>query len=105
MGDHRRCRRRPAQHPPSRRCAEQAAVVGAYLEALDAGNDPRRLEILTPAGRCTLEEAFVAVGAEYAARRRISTEAWQAVGVPAAVLAAARISRSSGPTPPGRRSG
>ena len=103
MGDHRRCRRRQVRRPPARRCAEQAAVVGAYLEALDAGDDPRLVEVVTPAGPCSLEDAFVAVGAEYAVRLRISTEAWRAVGVPADVLEAARISRSSGP--PGRPSG
>jgi hypothetical protein len=104
MADHhRRCRRRQVRCPPARRCAEQAAVVGAYLEALDAGDDPRLVEVLTPTGRCTLEDAFVAVGAEYALRLRISTEAWRAVGVPADVLEAARISRSSGP--PGPSSG
>jgi hypothetical protein len=72
-------------------------VVSAYLCALDAGDDPRLEEVRTPAGMCTLEEAFVAVGAAYAARHRISTEAWRALGVPPAVLAAARITRRSGP--------
>jgi len=90
-------------------------VVSAYLCALDAGDDPRLEQVLTPAGVCSLEEAFVAVGAAYATRHRISTEAWRAVGVPPAVLAAARITRRSGPPPwspwspswcpPGRRSG
>lgn len=97
MGDHRRCRGRRVRRPPARRCAEQAAVVRAYLEALDAGDDPRTVDVLTPTGRCTLEEAFVAVCAEYTSRRRISTEAWEAVGVPPDVLAAARISPRSGP--------
>ena len=55
-------------------------MVSAYLCALDAGDDPRLEQVLTPAGPCTLEEAFVAVGAAYAARHRISTEAWRAVG-------------------------
>jgi hypothetical protein len=99
MGVHRRCRGGTPRQPPARRCAEQAAVVRAYLEALDAGDDPRLVEVLTPAGRRTLEEAFVAVGAEYARRRRISTEAWEAIGVPPDVIAAARISSRSGPPP------
>ena len=90
-------------------------MVSAYLCALDAGDDPRLEEVLTPTGVCTLEEAFVAVGAAYATRHRIGTEAWRAVGVPSAVLAAARITPTSGPPPsppwalswcpPGRRSG
>jgi hypothetical protein len=75
-------------------------VVRAYLEALDAGDDPALVEVLTPQGRSTLEEAFVAVGAEYARRLRISTEAWEAVGVPPDVLVAARISRSGPPPSP-----
>jgi hypothetical protein len=103
MRGHRRCRAGTTRHPPARRCAEQAAVVRAYLEALDAGDDPRLVELCSPAGRCSLEEAFVAVGADYARRRRISSEAWEAVGVPPDVLVAARIS-PSGP-PPTPRSG
>ncbi len=99
-GRHRRCRACD-RRPPARRCAEQTAVVSAYLCAIDAGEDPRLEQVLTPAGTCSLEEAFVAVGAAYAARHRISSEAWQAVGVPAAVLAAARITRTGG-TPPFR---
>jgi hypothetical protein len=74
-------------------------VVSAYLCALDAGDDPQLEQVQTPAGLCTLEEAFVAVGAAYAIRHRISTEAWRAVGVPPSVLAAARITRRSGPPP------
>ena len=97
-GRHVRCRRGTDRGPPSRRCAEQAAVVQAYLEALDAGDDPRRIVLVTATGRCTLEEAFVAVGADYARRLRISTEAWQAVGVPTDVLVAARISAPPRPT-------
>ena len=104
MGVHRRCRGRTRCGPPARRCAEQAAVVRAYLEALDAGDDPALVEVLTPQGRSTLEGAFVAVGAEYARRLRISTEAWEAVGVPPDVLVAARISPRSDP-PPGPRYG
>ena len=90
------------RHPPARRCAEQAAVVRAYLAALDAGDEPRLVELVTPTGSCTLEEAFVAVGAMYAERHRLSTEAWRAVGVPDHVLAAAGISprRRSSPSPP-----
>jgi hypothetical protein len=84
-------------------------VVRAYLEALDAGDEPALVDLVTPSGRRTLEEAFVAVGAAYAERHRLSTEAWRAVGVPDHVLAAARISpRSrSSPSPPprGPRSG
>jgi hypothetical protein len=102
-GRHRRCQRGTDGRPPARRCAEQAAVVQAYLEALDCGDDPRRIVVVTATGRCSLEEAFVAVGADYARRRRISTEAWEAVGVPAEVLAAARI--SPGSAPPGPTSG
>ena len=75
-------------------------MVQAYLEALDADDDPRRIVVVTATGRCTLEEAFVTVGADYARRRRISSEAWEAVGVPPDVLVAARIS-----APPGRSSG
>ena len=109
MAAHRRCRSSPVRHPPARRCAEQAAVVRAYLEALDAGDEPDLVELVTPAGRCTLEEAFVAVGAAYAQRHRLSTEAWRAVGVPDRVLAAARISPRSRSSPsrppPGPRSG
>jgi hypothetical protein len=93
-----RCRDRRDRHPPARRCAEQAAVVQAYLEALDAGDDPRRIVVVTATGRCTLEEAFVTVGADYARRRRISSEAWEAVGVPPDVLVAARISAPPDPT-------
>jgi hypothetical protein len=97
-GRHGRCRHAQDRRPPARRCAEQAAVVQAYLEALDAGDDPRRIVLVTATGRCTLEEAFVDVGADYARRRRISTEAWEAVGVPPYVLVAARISAPPGPT-------
>jgi hypothetical protein len=89
---HARCRRGTERRPPERHCAQQAAVVQAYLEALDAGDDPRRIVLVTAAGRCTLEESFVAVCADYARRRRISLEAWEAVGVPADVLVAAGIS-------------
>lgn len=99
MGVHRRCLGGTPRRPPARRCAEQAAVVQAYLEALDAGDDPATVEVLAPWGRCSLEEAFVAVGAEYARRRRISTQAWEAIGVPLDVLVAARISPRSGPPP------
>jgi hypothetical protein len=95
---HRRCRRGLDGRPPARRCAEQAAVVQAYLEALDAGDDPRRIVLVTAAGRRTLEDAFVTVGADYARRRRISSEAWAAVGVPPDVLVAARISAPPDPT-------
>ena len=109
MGARRRWACGTVRHPPARRCAEQAAVVRAYLEAIDAGDEPRSVELVTPGGRWTLEEAFVAVGAAYAERHRLSAEAWRAVGVPDAVLAAARISsrsRSSpSPPPPGPRSG
>ena len=109
MGTRRRPTCGAVRHPPPRTCAEQAAVVRAYLEALDAGDEPGLVELVTPTGRRTLEEAFVAVGAAYAQRHRLSTEAWRAVGVPDHVLAAARISpRSrSWPTraPPGPRSG
>ena len=80
-------------------------MVRAYLEAIDAGDDPRDLNVLTPAGPRTLEEAFVAVCGDYTRRRRISIEAWEAVGVPAEVLAAARISPRSGPDPPDPRCG
>jgi hypothetical protein len=104
MGDHGRCRSRTVRRPPTRRCAEQASVVQAYLEAIDAGDDPTTVEVLTPQGRCTLEEAFVAVCAEYTSRRRISSEAWEAMGVPLDVLAAARISPRSDPPPTGWRS-
>lgn len=97
MGRPRRCRNAGDRRPPARRCAEQAAVVQAYLEALDAGDDPRRIVLVTATGRCSLEEAFVTVGADYARRRRISSEAWEAVGVPPDVLVAARISASPGP--------
>jgi hypothetical protein len=103
MGRRRRCAVGTTRRPPACRCAEQAAVVRAYLEALDAGDDPRLVELRTPAGPCSLEEAFVAVGADYARRRRISTEAWEAVGVPLDVLVAARI--SPGPAPPAPLSG
>jgi hypothetical protein len=94
----RRCRACD-RRPPARPCAEQTAVVSAYLCAIDAGDDPSLEQVLTPTGPCSLEEAFVAVGAAYAARHRISSEAWRAVGVPPAVLAAARITRTSGPPP------
>jgi hypothetical protein len=87
------------RRPPARSRAEQRAVVSAYLCALDAGHDTRLEQIITPAGPCTLEEAFVAVGAAYSTRHRINTEAGRAVGVPPAVLAAARITRRSGPPP------
>ena len=84
-------------------------MVRAYLEALDAGDEPGLVDLVTPTGPRTLEEAFVAVGAAYAERHRLSAEAWRAVGVPDHVLAAARISsrsRSSpSPPPPGPRSG
>ena len=103
MAPHRRCIGATVRRPPARRCAEEAAVVRAYLEALDAGDDPRAILVITPAGRCSLEEVFVAVGGEYARRRRISTEAWEAVGVPLDVLVAARI--SPGPAPPAPLSG
>ncbi len=97
------------RHPPARRCAEQAAVVRAYLEALDAGDEPALVDLVTPSGRRTLEEAFVAVGAAYAERHRLSTEAWRAVGVPDHMLAAAgfspRCRSSPSPPPPGPRSG
>jgi hypothetical protein len=82
-------------------------VVSAYLQAIDVGDDPRLHLVVTDTGPRTLEDAFVAVGAAYGVRHRISTEAWEAVGVPPDVLAAARISPSSGPpaAPPGPTSG
>jgi hypothetical protein len=82
-------------------------VVSAYLQAIAVGDDPRLDVVLTGSGPRTLEDAFVAVGAAYGARHRISSEAWEAVGVPPDVLAAARISPSSGPptAPPGPTSG
>ena len=73
-------------------------VSTAAQEAIGAGDDPRRIVVVTATGRCTLEDAFVTVGADYARRRRISSEAWEAVGVPPAVLVAARISAPPDPT-------
>jgi hypothetical protein len=52
-GRHGRCRLGQDRRPPARLCAEQAAVVQAYLEALDAGDDPRRIVLVTATGRCT----------------------------------------------------
>ena len=41
-----------------------------------------------------LEDAFVAIAESYSARQRISYQSWREVGVPAAVLARAGITRS-----------
>ena len=43
----------------------------------------------------TIEDAFVKVAASYSARQGISYAAWREVGVPAAVLKRANISRSA----------
>jgi hypothetical protein len=43
----------------------------------------------------TIEDAFVKVAASYSARQGISYAAWREVGVPAAVLKRADISRSA----------
>jgi hypothetical protein len=43
----------------------------------------------------TIEDAFVKVAASYSARQGISYASWREVGVPAAVLKRAKISRSA----------
>lgn len=45
-----------------------------------------------------LEDEFVAVAAEYSQRKGISYTAWREIGVPAAVLERAGITRAGSPT-------
>jgi len=53
-----------------------------------------RETIGAPVDMSALEEAFVAIAASYSARQAIGYQSWREVGVPAAVLARAGISRS-----------
>ena len=98
----RRGRKRTAESIERRLAAIQERLVNADpLNRLQLSQEQMDLEAeLASMGEsgvdmAGLEEAFVDVAADYAARKGISYEAWRAAGVSPATLRRAGISRSS----------
>ena len=97
----RRGRRRTAASITTRLTAiahelEQADALQQLLliqERLDLQAELDGLQ--TASDISAIEAEFVSVAASYSARNRVGYAAWRAVGVPAAVLKAAGISRAS----------
>jgi hypothetical protein len=66
------------------RLTQERLELQAELEAMDAGEDLSELEA-----------KFVGIAASYSDRQGISYTAWREIGIPAAVLRQAGISRAS----------
>jgi hypothetical protein len=100
------------QHAPRRGRRRTVESVDRRLAAIDdelgAADPMRRLKLVqerrdlsieretlaTPVDIAALEEAFVEIAVSYSDRQGISYGSWREVGVPAATLARAGISRS-----------
>lgn len=63
-------------------------------EEIDLTTELTKLESKTDVDMASLEKAFITSAAGYSDRKGISYSAWRAVGVPAAVLKEAGISRA-----------
>jgi hypothetical protein len=101
-----------AAHAPKRGRRRTVDTVDRRLVAIEreqAAADPlRRLKLIqerrdlqaeretlaAPVDMAALESAFVEIAASYSARQGINYQSWREVGVPAAVLTRAGISRN-----------
>ena len=101
-----------AAHAPKRGRRRTAETVDNRLAAIErelvAADPLRRLKLIqerrdlsaerdtlgAPVDMARLEACFVEVAASYSARQGISYQSWREVGVPAAVLARAGITRT-----------
>lgn len=68
--------------------------VALVQERIDLNKELTVMESKTEVDMETLEKGFVGAAASYSSRKGISYAAWREVGVPAAVLKAAGISRA-----------